>query len=321
MAEVAGIEMRGLGSTGPLVSAVGLGCNNFGRRLDQAATTAVIDAAIDSGVTLFDTADIYGDGGKSEEFLGEALRGRRDGVVIATKFGMDMEGRLGDDSGGRGSRDYVRRACEASLRRLQTDRIDLYQYHEPDGITPLSVTLGAMNELVEEGKVLSIGISNVNAGEIEEADALTRQEDWAPIVSVQNEYNLLNRHIEADVLPVCQRLGIGVLPYFPLASGLLSGKYRRGQAPPEGARLSGRAEIATDQRFEQIEGLIEFAAARGLTILDVAIGALLSHAAVSSVIAGATRPDQLRSNVQAGRWHPTSDDLAEIDRITPPPAV
>jgi aryl-alcohol dehydrogenase-like predicted oxidoreductase len=319
MAEVAGIEMRGLGSTGPLVSAVGLGCNNFGRRLDQAATTAVVDTAIESGITLFDTADIYGGGGKSEEFLGEALRDRRDGVVIATKFGMDMEGRLGDDSGGRGSRDYVRRACEASLRRLQTDRIDLYQYHEPDGITPLSVTLGAMNELVDEGKVLSIGISNVNAGEIEEADALARQEDWAPIVSVQNEYNLLNRHIEADVLPVCDRLSIGVLPYFPLASGLLSGKYQRGQAAPEGTRLSGRAEIASEQQFHQIEGLAEFAAARGVTLLDVAIGALLSHTPVSSVIAGATRPDQVRANVQAGRWHPTSDDLAEIDRIAPPP--
>ncbi len=321
MSEVAGIETRGLGSAGPRVSAVGLGCNNFGGRLDQAATTAVVDAAIEAGVTLFDTADIYGGQGGSEELLGVALRGRRDQVVLATKFGMDMHGKLGDDSAGRGRRDYVRRACEASLKRLQTDHIDLYQYHEPDGVTPMAETLGAMSELVTEGKVRALGISNVNASEIEEADALARQEDWAPVVSVQNEYSLLNRHLEADAMPACDRLGIGILPYFPLASGLLTGKYRRGQDAPEGTRLAGRGAIASDAQFDQIEQLAAFAEARGITLADVAIGALLSHPSVSSVIAGATRPEQVLANVKAGQWQPSADDLAEIDRIAPPPAA
>ncbi len=318
MAELAGIEMRGLGNDGPQVSAVGLGCNNFGGRLDQATTTAVVDAALDAGITLFDTADVYGNKGGSERFLGEALRGRRDRVVLATKFGLDMGD---DDSAGRGRAEYVRRACEASLQRLQTDRIDLYQYHEPDGTTPLAETLGALQELVTEGKVLAVGISNVNAGEIEESAALARQEDWAQIVSVQNEYNLLNRHLEADALPICDRLGIGILPYFPLASGLLTGKYRRGEAAPTGTRLAGRDAIASDLQFEQIEGLTAFAAERGVSLVDVAIGALLSHPSVSSVIAGATSAEQVRANVHAGRWRPTAEDLAAIDRITPPPGA
>ena len=318
MAEVTGIEMRGLGSVGPLVSAVGLGCNNFGGRLDQAATTTVVHAALDAGITLFDTADIYG-GHLSEVFLGEALAGRRDDVILATKFGMDMNGANGDDSGGRGRREYVRRACESSLQRLQTDRIDLYQYHEPDGTTPLAETLGALDELVAEGKVLSVGISNVNVTEIEEASVLAHQEDWSPVVSVQNEYNLLNRHPEADVLPLCEALGIGVLPYFPLASGLLSGKYRQGRDVPQGTRLSGRDVIASDEQFAQIEALAEFAEKRGLSMLEVAIGSLLAQPAVSSVIAGATSADQVQANARAGRWRPTAEDLAEIDAIVPPP--
>jgi aryl-alcohol dehydrogenase-like predicted oxidoreductase len=318
MAEVTGIEMRGLGSVGPLVSAVGLGCNNFGGRLDQAATTTVVHAALDAGITLFDTADIYG-GHLSEVFLGEALAGRRDDVILATKFGMDMHGANGDDSAGRGRREYVRRACESSLQRLQTDRIDLYQYHEPDGTTPLAETLGALDELVAEGKVLSVGISNVNVTEIEEASVLAHQEDWSPVVSVQNEYNLLNRHPEADVLPLCEALGIGVLPYFPLASGLLSGKYRQGRDVPQGTRLSGRDVIASDEQFAQIEALAEFAEKRGLSMLEVAIGSLLAQPAVSSVIAGATSADQVQANARAGRWRPTAEDLAEIDAIVPPP--
>ncbi len=234
-------------------------------------------------------------------------------VVLATKFGMDMEGANGDDSAGRGHPDYVRRACEASLRRLGTDHIDLYQYHEPDGRTPLADTLGAMQALVDEGKVGAIGISNVNAAEIEESAAVTR------IASVQNEYNLLNRDLEDEVLPACERLGIGILPYFPLASGRLSGKYLRGQEAPAGTRLHGR-DVATDQQFDQLEALAAFAQSREVSMVTVAIGALLAQPVVSSVIAGATRPEQVVQNVAAAAWRPTAADLAEIDTITPPPA-
>ena len=246
--------------------------------------------------------------------------GRRDSVVIATKFGMDMQGKLGDDTAGRGSRDYIRRACEASLQRLQTDRIDLYQYHEPDGVTSLAETLGAINELVSEGKVLSIGISNVNPAEIEESDALARQEDWAPIVSVQNEYNLLNRHLEADAMPVCERLGSASCRTSRSPAGCSPANTGAARRLPRGEAVRSRRDRQRPQ-FEQIEGLAAFAEARGITMLDVAVGTLLAHPTVSSVIAGATSPEQVRTNVHAGRWRPTADDLAEIDRIAPPPRL
>src|SRR5438874_10617696 len=225
------MRKRRLGSEGPEVSVVGLGCNNFGMRVDAEGTRAVVDAALEAGVTLFDTADIYGGKGGSESFLGEALAGRRDRVVLATKFGGDM----GDGTEARGSRDYIRKAVAASLQRLRTDYIDLYQYHTPDNVTPFEETFGALDELVREGKVRYIGHSNLEASQVEEVDALARGHGWTRPMSAQNEYSLLRREAEQELLPVCRRLGLGVLPYFPLASGLLTGKYRRGQPHPEGA--------------------------------------------------------------------------------------
>src|SRR5438034_4022219 len=230
------MRTRRLGDGGPEVSVVGLGCNNFGGRVDLEGTRAVVDAALDAGVTLFDTADVYGNGGGSEELLGEVLEGRRGRVVLATKFGGDM----GDGTTARGSRPYIRRAIEASLRRLRTDYIDLYQYHRHDGITPYEETFGALHELVQEGKVRYVGHSNFVARSVEEVDELTRRRGFARPVSAQNQYSLLRREVEEDLLPTCERLGIGVLPYFPLASGLLTGKYKRSQPRPEGTRLSGR---------------------------------------------------------------------------------
>jgi aryl-alcohol dehydrogenase-like predicted oxidoreductase len=303
------VRTRRLGADGPEVSAVGLGCNNFGMRVDLDGTRAVVDAALDAGVTLFDTADTYGDGGGSETFLGEILRGRRDRVVLATKFGGQMEGRGG------GSRGHIVQAVEASLRRLQTDWIDLYQYHVPDGVTPVEETLGALNELVEAGKVRFIGSSNFSAAQVEEADGLARERGPARFVSAQNQYSLLRREAEDELLPTCERLGIGVLPYFPLASGLLTGKYRRGQPIPEGTRLSGRTEVFTDEAFDRVEALDEFATERGLTLLHVAIGGLLGQPAVSSVIAGATKPEQVRANVAAADWEPSPEDLAALNAI------
>jgi aryl-alcohol dehydrogenase-like predicted oxidoreductase len=285
---------------------VGLGCNNFGRRLDERGTRAVVDAALDAGVTLFDTADVYGNLGDSERFLGAALHGRRDGVVLATKFGGRMEGRGG------GSRAHIRTAVEASLERLRTDRIDLYQYHHPDGMTPVEETLGALNELVAEGKVGYIGSSNFSADEVEDAEQVAHRNGWAAFVSAQNEYSLLERGAEAELLPACARLGIGFLPYFPLASGLLTGKYRRGQPPPDGARLADRPERLTDETFDRVEALEGYAEERGLTLLEVAIGALAARPAVSSVIAGATRPEQVRANAAAGEWQPTDEDLRAL---------
>src|SRR5919204_3785294 len=223
------MRTRRLGRDGPEVSVVGLGCNNFGGRVDLEGTRAVVDAALDAGVTLLDTADTYGDG-DSERFLGEVLKGRRDSVVLATKFGH----------GEGGSAAVVRRAIDASLSRLQMDYVDLYQYHRPDGVTPLAETLAAMDELVRAGKVRYLGLSNHDARQTEEADRLARERGWAGPVSAQNEYSLLKRDVEQELLPTCERLGVGLLPYFPLASGLLTGKYRRGRPPPEGTRLHGR---------------------------------------------------------------------------------
>ena len=308
---MASLEQRALGDRGPLVPVVGLGCNNFGRRVDLQGTRRVLDAALEHGVTFLDTADIYGGAGASETLMGQALSGRRDAYVLATKFGMDM----GDGAGPRGSRDYVVAAAEASLRRLQTDVIDLYWYHRPDGETPIAETLSALQELITVGKVRAIGASNFSAGELEEADRVARELGLTPFCAVQNEYSLLVRDAEADVLPACERLGIGFVPYFPLASGLLTGKYRRGQSAPAGARLSEREQIASDREFDQVEALQAFADARGVALLDVAIGALLARPAVTSVIAGATQPDQVSANAAAGAWRPSASDAAALQAL------
>jgi aryl-alcohol dehydrogenase-like predicted oxidoreductase len=305
------LPTRRLGDSGPEVSVVGLGCNNFGWRVDLDGTRAVVDAALAEGVSFLDTADTYGRHGDSEELLGQVLEGRRDQVVLATKFGMDM----GDGKGPRGSRDYIRQAVEASLRRLRTDVIDLYWYHRPDGETPIAETLETLDELVRAGTVKAIGASNFSAEQIEEADGVSRERGLARFVAIQNEYSLLVREAEREVLPACERLGIGFVPYFPLASGLLTGKYRRGQAPPPGTRLSGRERVASDEQFELLDALERFADERGLSMLQVAIGALLARPVVSSVIAGATTPDQVRANAAAARWTPSDDDLAALESL------
>jgi aryl-alcohol dehydrogenase-like predicted oxidoreductase len=308
------LPTRALGDSGLNTSVVGLGCNNFGRRVDLDGTRAVVDAALAEGVTFFDTADIYGRGA-SEEYLGEVLQGRRDQVVLATKFGMDM----GDGKGPRGSRQYILDASEASLRRLRTDVIDLYWYHRPDGETPIGETLGALDELVRSGQVRAIGASNFDAAQLQEADDVAREHGLARFVAVQNEYSLLVREAEREVLPACERLGLGFVPFFPLASGLLTGKYRRGERGPEGARLSGRDEIATEEQFALIAALERYASERDVSLTEVAIGALLARGVVSSVIAGATKPEQVRSNANAARWSPSQDDLAALAELLAAP--
>ena len=303
------IPTRPLGASGLTVSVVGLGCNNFGRRLDLDGTRAVLDAAIEAGVTLFDTADVYGGAGRSEEFLGEALQGRRQQIVLATKFGMDM----GDGQGPRGSRGYIMHAVDNSLRRLQTDVIDFYWYHRPDGVSPVAETLGALQELITAGKVRAIGASNFDAAQLREADAVARENSLTPFTAVQNEYSLLAREAEDEVLPLCERLGIAFVPYFQLASGLLTGKYRQGQSGPAGARLSDRAEIGTPEQFAVVQALQHYADERHVTPIEVAIGALLSRDPVASVIAGATKPVQVRANAAAARWQPSAADLEALN--------
>jgi aryl-alcohol dehydrogenase-like predicted oxidoreductase len=313
------LDHRTLGASGLVVSRVGLGCNNFGMRIGPDKARAVIDAAVDQGITLFDTSDSYGD---SEEIIGEVLGdGRRDQVLIATKFGSDLKGANGPDWGARGSRRYVRRAVERSLRRLRTDWIDLYQLHRPDPVTPMEETLAALTELVHEGKVRYIGSSNLAGWQVADADWLARTHGSERFVSAQNHYNLLDRKVEAELLPACERYGVGVLPYFPLASGLLTGKYRRGEAPPEESRFAawGMTGQLSDERFDVVEALEAFAAERSLSLLDVAIGGLAVQPAVASVIAGATSPDQVKANVAAGAWRPSADDLAALDAIAPTP--
>jgi aryl-alcohol dehydrogenase-like predicted oxidoreductase len=302
------MRMRELGRGGPEVSVVGLGTNNFGMRVDYDGTVAVIDAALENGITLFDTADIYGQG-MSEDFIGRALEGRRDGVLIATKFGKEMDEHPSES---RGSRDYIRWAIEGSLRRLRTDVIDIYQMHEPDGSTPIAETLAALHELVQEGSVRFIGSSNYTAAQIEEADRVASQRGLTRFVSAQNHYSLVERGIEDDVLPACERLGIGQLPYFPLASGLLTGKYTRGQEATEG-RLAGREVPA--ERWDRLERLQSFADERRLPLLSVAIGGLAAMPAVASVIAGATKPEQVEANVRAGSWVPGADDLTALEQL------
>ncbi|MFN2615116.1 MAG: aldo/keto reductase [Actinomycetota bacterium] len=304
------MEFRAIGRLN--VSVVGLGCNNFGGRLDAEATTAVVHAALDAGINLFDTADIYG-GSKSEEFLGRALGARREDVVVATKFGMAAE------NAGRAA--YVREACDASLRRLGTDRIDLYQLHRPDPNTPVEETLGALDELVRAGKVIAIGNSNFTGDQIDAAEEVACAHGSARFVCAQNDYSLLERAAERDVLPACERHRLGFLPYFPLASGLLTGKYRRGEPPPPGTRLAGmpderRAQVLSDQRLAVVERIDGFARSREHTLLELAMSWLARAPRVTSVIAGATKPEQVRANVAAASWKLAASEVAEIDALT-----
>jgi aryl-alcohol dehydrogenase-like predicted oxidoreductase len=302
------MRYRQLGESGLTVSVIGLGGNNFGGRIGLEETRSVVDAALDCGVTLIDTADIYGSKGGSEELLGQVLAGRREHVVLATKFGMDM----GDGTVARGSRTYIRRAVEASLRRLQTDYIDLYQYHAPDGVTPLEETLATLDELITDGKVRYIGSSNFAGWQIADADWIARTQHQARFVSAQNHYNLLQRDAEQEIIPSCVNRGVGVLPYFPLANGLLTGKYSRGQAPPRGTRLTGRESELTDDVFDKLEALQRFGAEHGRSLLEVGIAGLAAMPAIASVIAGATKPEQVRANAAAGEWELSSDELGTL---------
>jgi aryl-alcohol dehydrogenase-like predicted oxidoreductase len=304
------MELRTIGSLP--VSIAGLGCNNFGMRIDYDASARVVGAALDAGITLFDTADIYGDT-KSEEFLGRALGSRRSRAIIATKFGMRL------DENRRGARpEYIRKAVEDSLRRLRTDYIDLYQLHQPDPDVPIADTLGALDDLVKAGKAKEIGCSNFSVGQMKEAHRAAAP-GAARFVSVQNEFSLLHREPEREVLPECARLGLAFLPYFPLASGLLTGKYKRGQGAPEGSRLalSWTARFTTAKNVAIAEALESFASARGHTLLELAFSWLTAHAQVASVIAGATSPEQVRANAAAVNWRLAPEELAEIDRLTP----
>jgi aryl-alcohol dehydrogenase-like predicted oxidoreductase len=311
MSTMSKLETRPLGHSGIQVSVVGLGCNQFGGRLELEGTRAVIDAAISHGITFLDTADRYGNT-RSEEFIGEVLRGRRGEVVLATKFGLD----LGDGwDGPRGAPDYIGHAVEGSLRRLQTDVIDLYWYHRPDGVTPIGDTLTALDELVRAGTVRAIGASNFSAAQIREAEQIAAERGLTRFTAIQNEYNLLQREAEADVLPLCEELDLAFIPYYPLASGLLTGKYRRDQAAPQGARLSNRDQIAGDEQWERVERLIAFAEQRGVPLTHVAIGALLTQPAVASVITGATSASQLESNAAAAGWKPGAAELEALGSL------
>jgi aryl-alcohol dehydrogenase-like predicted oxidoreductase len=308
-----------LGESGLQVSVVGLGCNNFGGRLDHEGTRAVVDAAIDAGITLFDTSDTYGGGGGSETALGEILGRRRDQIVLATKFGhqrADMG--YGPAAGAKGGRAYIRRAIAESLRRLRTDHIDLYQLHTPDPVTPVGETLAALQELVAEGKVRYIGHSNFSGWQIADAAHAAAVGGRTPFISAQNHWSLLERAAEAEVVPAARHFGLGVLPYFPLANGLLTGKIRRGQPVPAGTRLASRPGYVTDEKLAKVEALAGWAERQGATLLEVAIGALGAQPGCSSVIAGAMTPDQVKANAAATDWIPSADQLAEINQIVPP---
>jgi aryl-alcohol dehydrogenase-like predicted oxidoreductase len=300
------VELVDLGASGLRVSRVGLGCNNFGGRIDLAATRAVVDAALDAGVTFFDTAESYGDGGGSERFLGEILEGRRDRVVLATKFGWGRER-------GTNTAEYIRSAIERSLERLRTDFVDLYYVHRPDLGTPISETLGALDALVSAGKVRAIGCSNFSAEQLAAGDRIAREQGTTRFTVLQNHYNLLERGDDKDVLPLCRDLGVAYIPYFPLASGLLTGKYRRGAPAPTGARLAGRA--IEDARLARVEAFERYAEARGHDLLELAISALASTPGIGSVIAGATKPEQVRANAAAGAWRLGADELAALAAV------
>jgi aryl-alcohol dehydrogenase-like predicted oxidoreductase len=315
-------EYRRLGKSGLTVSVVGLGCNNLGRANtlteSQEGTDAVVHAALDAGITLFDVADTYGrEPGLSETMLGKALAGRRGDAIVATKFGMDMRGANGNDFGARGSRRYIVKAAEASLRRLGTDWIDLYQFHTPDPLTPIDETLAALDDLVTSGKVRYLGHSNRAGWQVAEAEFVARARGGSRFVSTQNHYNLLDRRAEVEITPAAEAYGLGVLPYFPLANGLLTGKYAPGKAP-EGSRLSHtRTNLVHDADWDQLEKFSAFAAERNLTEIQVAFSWLAAQPSVSSVIAGATKPEQVRENAAAVAWVPSADELARLDEIFP----
>ncbi len=306
-----------LGKSGLLVSVVGLGCNNFGGRLDLAGTRAVVDAAIEAGITLFDTADTYGGGGGSEELLGEILTGRREQVVLATKFGHQAADLgYGHAAGAKGGRAYIRRAVEQSLRRLRTDYIDLYQIHTPDPRTPIAETLAALSELVAEGKVRYIGNSNFTGWQIAEAACVADQRGMVPFISAQNHWSLLERAAEAEAVPAARHFGLGVLPYFPLANGLLTGKIRRGQPAREGTRLAGRDSYVTEAKLDIVEALAEWGKMHDVSLLTIAIGCLGAQPGCASVIAGAMSPEQVAANAATADWTPSAEELAEVDVIT-----
>jgi aryl-alcohol dehydrogenase-like predicted oxidoreductase len=308
-----------LGDSGLLVSVVGLGCNNFGGRLDIDRTRAVVDAAIDVGVTLLDTADIYGNQGGSEEMLGQVLSGRRDKVVLATKWGhQSTDMGYGVAAGAKGGRAYMRRAVEESLRRLRTDYIDLYQLHTPDPRTPIAETIAAASELVAEGKVRYLGHSNFTGWQIAETAHVAREIGGVPFISAQNRWSLLEREVESEVVPAALHYGVGVLPYFPLANGLLTGKVRRAAEIPAGSRIAERQYLITERRLDIIERLTDWGKQHGRSLLDIAVAGLAAQPGCSSVIAGATSAEQVRANAAAGEWVPTQAELDEIDAILAP---
>ena len=325
------MDYRRLGKSGLTVSAIGIGCNNFGAANDEAATKTVVQKALDVGITLFDTADSYGGRGKSEEFLGKALGARRKDVVIATKFGWAMGDNPNDlATRGGASRDYIMRAVEGSLKRLGTDYIDLYQMHLPDPNTPIAETLGALADLVRQGKVRYIGHSNLAGWQTANAAWTARAQRLPAFVSAQNRYSVLSRDIEAELVPACEAFGLSILPFFPLESGLLSGKYKRGEAPKEGTRWAtwaktrGPAQVQrffSDKKLEQTEKLETLMQAAGAGMLDLAFGWLLSKPYVGSVIAGAISPAQVEANAKAGQWRPDAATAAKIDEISPKPAA
>ncbi|HEX4254252.1 MAG TPA: aldo/keto reductase [Streptosporangiaceae bacterium] len=313
------MRYRSLGSSGLQVSVVGLGCNNFGRRLDVNGTRAVVEAALDAGITLFDTADTYGGRGASESLMGEVLGARRDQIVLATKWGnqkADMG--YGPVAGAKGGRAYLKRAVTESLRRLRTDHIDLYQLHTPDPETPIDETILALDELITEGKVRYAGHSNFSGWQLTDAEHVARELGRNRFISAQNEWSLLDRSAEAELLPAARHFGLGVLPFYPLANGLLTGKVRRGQDVPEGTRLAERDGYITGTKLDRVEAMIEWAEGQGATILEVAIGGLAAIPGCGSVIAGATSPEQVKANAAAGDWIPSAEQLAELDTIVAP---
>jgi aryl-alcohol dehydrogenase-like predicted oxidoreductase len=324
---MAEIQYRSLGKSGLMVSTIGLGCNNFGRAgtasESQQGTNAVIGAAIEAGVTLFDTADIYGaERGLSETLMGHALKGKRDSIVLATKFGMDMQGANGPDWGARGSRRYIRLAVEASLRRLQTDWIDLYQLHHPDPNTPIDETLQTLDDLISEGKIRYIGHSNLSGWQIAEAEFTARLGRHPRFISAQNEYSLLARDAEREVLPAVNRYGLGFLPFFPLYNGLLTGKFSRAGGPADSRIMMIRKHLAENAPWDILERYQEFCDQRGVTMLQATLGWLIAQPGLTSVIAGATTPEQIVQNAEAATaWHPSSDELGEISDLFDPAAI
>ena len=313
------MELRKLGSTGLKVSVVGIGCNNFGGRCDENLTKEIVYSALDSGINFFDTADVYGQQGLSEEYLGKAVAGKRKDLVIATKFGMQMD-KDGRKKGG--SRRYIIQAVEDSLKRLNTDYIDLYQQHFPDDETQIEETLCALDDLVHQGKVRYLGCSNFSGWQISDADWTARNRGLNRFITAQNLYSLIDRSIEKEVIPACQQYGLGVLPYFPLASGLLTGKYIRGSEPPKGTRLASWGERAksalSDNNFDIVEKLTSFAAKKDHSLLDLAMSWLASLPQISSVIAGATSKEQVQQNAAAASWRLTDEEMKEVNIITSP---